>query len=110
MAPGVNGWSPWWYRFREDPAYRQGRVNRWFELRSGPLSDARIRTDVEATAMLLGAEAAARNFVRWPILGQYVWANPPGWDSRKTYSDEVDWMTGWLLDRAAWIDAQFAPP
>jgi len=79
MAPGVNGWCPWWTRFRADPNYRQRRIDRWFELRKGPFSDACLLADIETATTLLGLEAAARNFTRWPVLGQYVWANPPGW-------------------------------
>jgi len=110
MAPGVNGWCPWWYRFKEDPDYQQRFIDRWFHLRAGLLSDARIKADVDAVAAFLAQEAVARNFERWPVLGNYVWANPPGWQDRRTYASEVDWMEQWLLDRAAWIDDQFVRP
>jgi len=109
MAPSVNGWCPWWYRLDSDPGYFRRLVDRWHELRLGPLSDASILADIETTATILEA-AAARNFKRWPVLGQYVWANPPGWNGRTTYRSEVEWMKQWLLDRAAWLDSQLVEP
>ena len=53
-------------------------------------------------------EAQVRNYVRWPILGTYVW---PNWYIGITYQDEIDWMKQWLASRLAWMDGQFpAPP
>ncbi len=109
MAPGVNGWCPWWYRLDSDPDYYRRLVDRWRQLRLGLLSDVNILADVDAAAILLEA-AATRNFERWPVLGQYVWANPPGWNDRITYRSEVEWMKQWLLDRAAWLDSQLVEP
>lgn len=105
MAPGVNGWCPWWRRFQQDPAYRRKFAARWHELRRGPLSDVSITADIDSVVALLN-EASLRNFQRWNILGQYIWANPPGWESRTTYLSEVDWLRRWLLDRSTWIDDQ----
>ncbi|GEM_PF-1204594 len=110
MAPGVNGWCPWWYRFKDDPDYQQRLIDRWFELRRGSLSDVSVLADIATAVALLEQEATARNFERWPVLGTYIWANPPGWNDRRTYQSEVDWMRQWLLERAAWIDEQFVKP
>lgn len=110
MAPGVNGWCPWWYRFRADPDYQQRLIDRWFELRRGLFSDVNILAEIQTATALLEHEAAARNFARWAVLGTYVWANPPGWQERRTYRSEIDWMKQWLLERAAWIDSQFVKP
>jgi len=110
MAAGVNGWCPWWYRFKDDPDYQQRLIDRWLELRRGPLSDVNMLADIATAVALLEHEATARNFEKWPTLGSYVWANPPGWADRRTYQSEVDWMSQWLLERAAWIDEQYVKP
>ena len=55
--------------------------------------------------MLLEA-AAARNFERWPVLGEYVWPNDFGAVERTSYAEEVDYLKTWLLARAAWIDQE----
>ena len=44
-----------------------------------------------------------RNFVRWPILGSYVW---PNWFIANTYQEEIAWMKNWLKDRLTWMDNQ----
>jgi hypothetical protein len=110
MAPGVNGWCPWWYRFKDDPDYQQKLIDRWFELRRGSLSDESILADIATAVAFLEREATARNFERWPVFGTYIWANPPGWKDRRTYQSEVDWMRQWLLERASWMDEQFVKP
>ena len=46
-------------------------------------------------------EAQRRNFVRWPILEQYVWPNSVVTGS---YAGEVDFLRDWLYRRAQWID------
>ena len=104
----VNGWAPWWLRFDHDPNYRQLFIDRWAELRGSCLSTSNLLGDIASAATLL-AEAQVRNFVRWPVLGTYVWANPSGYQNRNTYEQEVAWMKDWLSNRCAWIDTQFIP-
>jgi hypothetical protein len=100
---------PYWRRLFEDPAFNAQYADRWFALRATTLATSRLLSDIDATAALL-AEAQVRNFQRWPIFGQYIWPNPPGWDTRLTYADEVNWMKNWLSARLAWIDTQFTAP
>jgi hypothetical protein len=49
------------------------------------------------------AEAQARNFRRWPILGRQVTCNAYVGNS---FEDEVRWMKKWIERRIAWIDGQ----
>lgn len=49
--------------------------------------------------------SANYNFIKWPILGSYVWPNPVGVENRATYFSEVDYMTNWLLERYTWFDS-----
>ena len=44
------------------------------------------------------------NFTKWPILGEYVWPNAPGYAERTTYQSEVDYLKTWLTNRIAWLD------
>lgn len=78
--------TPW------NEAYR----NRWRELRRGPLKTQSISAQVEAWGTEM-AEAAERNFARWP-------GNRPRFGS---YQGEVNHLKNWLATRADWIDAQF---
>jgi len=97
---------PWWPQLFADPEFQLRYADRWFELRRGPFSNARILADIDGTAALL-EEAQQRNFQRWLILGVYVW---PNYYVGPTYASEVAWMRQFLLDRLGWIDSQFPTP
>ena len=57
-------------------------------------------SDIDSLELVLD-EAAVRNFVQFPVLGEYVWPNPVVLDS---WSGEVQRLRNWVLNRAAWID------
>lgn len=95
----------WYVRMMQDPAYMQKLRYRWWELRRTVFSNANIIAMIDANAALVN-EAQVRHFAKWPILGQYVWPNAPGYATRTTYASEVDWMKNWLVTRLAWLDAQ----
>ena len=91
----------WWSRLLEDPAFAGQLGSRWAELRSNALATDRILAQVDSAATLLN-EAQERNFVRWPILGQYVWPNA---FVGQTYQEEVDQLKNWISARMSWLDA-----
>jgi hypothetical protein len=97
----------WFSRLVDDPAYCERWRDRWVEVRADELATDRLLADITETAAYLD-EAQARNFERWPILGEYIdelpHLNYPGWDDRTTYEDEVTYLEGWLEARLAWID------
>ena len=97
----------WFSRLVEDPAYVQAWNDRWQELRGDELATDRLLDDIADTAALL-EEAQARNFERWPVLGEYIdelpHLNYPGWADRPTYADEVAYLEDWLVPRLVWID------
>ncbi len=95
---------PWWRRLFEDPEFRLRYADRWFGHRRELLSTARLRQDIDDTALLLN-EAQVRNFNRWPVLGIYIW---PNWFIAQTYQEEINWMKGWLSNRLTWMDSQIA--
>jgi hypothetical protein len=96
----------WYVRLLTDPAYVARMQRRWWELRNGPFSDAAL-TERLAGLHAEVNEAQERNYVRWPVLGTYVW---PNWFIGQTYASEVDWMQNWLTRRTAWIDTQMGTP
>ena len=49
--------------------------------------------EIDVTALLL-QDAAGRTFLRWPVLGEYVWPNDFGAEDRTTYAEEVDDLKG----------------
>jgi hypothetical protein len=99
-----NGYR-WYDRLFQDPAFRSRYAARWRELRTDVLSTERLMADIDAAAALL-TDAAARNFERWPILGEYVWPNADGFEERTTYASEIAYLKDWLTQRLLWMDSQ----
>ena len=55
--------------------------------------------------MKLLDKAQKTNYIRWPILGKYVWPNRYVGNS---YEDEINYLKQWLEARFSWIDSQFS--
>jgi hypothetical protein len=111
----TNGWYnaglgdadyPWYRRLFQDPDFNQRYIDRWAEIRQKYIPTTNVLKRVDQLASVL-AESAARNYKQWPILGQYVWPNPDGYQTRTTYQSEIVWMKNWIVGRFAWIDSQF---
>jgi len=52
------------------------------------------------------AEAASRNFERWPILSIYIWPNPWQMVTRTTYQEQVNYLRGYVIDRVSWMSEE----
>ena len=102
-------WAPWWLRMEQEADWWLEFIDRWAGLREGLLATTAVNAESDAIAAMLGAEAAGRNFTKWPQLGQFTVISPPGWETRTTYQSEVDYLKTWLQQRSAWIDSQFPP-
>ena len=91
----------WWAKLLQDNYFADKLKCRWNALRSGILHKDSIEARIDAQAAILN-EAQARNFIRWPILGQYVnWNYFIG----QTYLDEINYLKWWFSARSAWMDA-----
>ncbi len=90
----------WWEKLLRDGAFQQHVKARWQELRTDAWSDAAIAACLDSVTTLL-AEPAARNFQRWPVLGQYVWPNAY---IGQTWAEETNYLDTWLGYRILWID------
>jgi len=91
----------WWKRLMEDPYFESIATERYHSLRSKEWSDKQVIYLIDSIASHID-EAQARNYVRWPILGTYVWPNYL-W-ANMTYADEVQSFKTWILNRLAWMD------
>jgi hypothetical protein len=98
-----NDWSImfWWKRLMEDPYFNKLVATRWNSLREKEFSDENISQLIDSLTLLLD-EPQQRNYVRWPILGVYIWPNY-NW-ANNAYSDEVSYFENWLYERIAWMD------
>ena len=50
------------------------------------------------TSFIAGAQE--RNFVKWPILGVWVWPNAVSFTE---YDHEVSYLSDWFSDRMDWL-------
>lgn len=101
--PSTDGFMPpfWWEKLWREPNFNAKVIERWQELRQGPLHADSLMQFIDAQVSLL-QDAAPRNFDKWNILGTYVWPNA---FVGNTYAQEIDYMKSWLADRINWIDA-----
>ena len=88
---------PWWRELFADPAFSARYAERWFELREDVFSIANMHATIDGMAAEI-AEAQARNFERWGLLGE-----------ERTWEGQVDVLKNWLAQRAEWMDEQLVP-
>ena len=93
----------WWGKIASDPGFKLRLEARWSALRQDLLSLQRIHALIDSIAAVVD-EAQARNFVRWDVLGHYVW---PNYFVGNTYAEEVAYLKQWVADRIAWLDSYF---
>lgn len=95
----------WFRRLFDDPDFAQRYVDRWGQLRTNLCASSNLLARVDQIAAQL-QEPAARNFARWPILGETVM---PNYFVGKDYAHEIAWMKEWIVSRLTWIEKQFLP-
>lgn len=93
--------AAWISRLFDDPEFAQKVRDRWDETR--PALDAYISDTIPAMAAVMSFDSRL-NFNKWPILGEYVWANPDGYTRRKTYESEIYYLTHFITRRIDWLD------
>lgn len=94
----------WWKGLLVDSYFSNSLRCNWDELREHTLSNEKVNNVVDSLVNLL-IYPSARNFNRWPVIGEYVW---PNYFVGTSYVQEIDWMKSWLEDRLRWLD--FAMP
>ena len=93
----------WWERLMSDNRFRQKVKDQWQALRKDIFSDENLIKKINnLVASLRGA--STRNFVRWPVIGQYIWPNNFVGTS---YLAEINYLKDWITDRANWLDSAF---
>lgn len=89
---------------------KQQLYNIWDEVRMGGLTDEHMQAYVDSLADALSASQRL-NFLRWPILNEYVHQNPRVYGS---YEGEVNNVRSFISNRFAWMDNKlnytYVPP
>jgi hypothetical protein len=92
---------PFWMEIIwKDAAFRLKFAERWKGLRTTKLHTDTLLTTINALADTLD-ESQERNFMIWPILGQYVW---PNFFIGDTWEEEIEHLKEWTQGRVEWID------
>ena len=91
----------WWEKLMLDTSFVSDLRCRWKEVRQTLLSNDHLNHLIDSIATLTN-EARQRHFQRWPVLGQYVWPNPPPIPT--SYVGEITALKEWLTSRLRWID------
>ena len=91
----------WISRMFEDISFVSNVKNRWNEKKLALYSacNTELKSFMDENSV-----SAEYNFLKWPILGTYIWPNATGYESRKTYQSEVQYLVDWCNIRYQWFD------
>lgn len=103
-----NGTQRWWGNLFQDPGFWQLYVDRWAHWRRTVLSDENINAVIDDMTAEL-SEGAERNWQRWSASRPRTNSGYVNNVLDGTYQGEVDNMRTWLLERAQFMDNNFAP-
>ncbi|MDH5599292.1 MAG: CotH kinase family protein, partial [Cyclobacteriaceae bacterium] len=92
----------YWESFRKSELYVSRLKSRWQELRAGKFHNDSVANYIDSLALVLD-EAQVRNYIKWPILGSYVWPNS---FIGNTYQDEIQFLKDWTIARMEYMDGQ----
>jgi hypothetical protein len=103
MAPYEGTISPpfWAKKIFNDPVIKNKLAKRWNELKQTVFNLTGIITFMDQTVLDINS-ARVRNFIQWPIIGEYQW---PEYFVGQTYEEDVLYLKGWIIRRFNWIDA-----
>lgn len=93
--------SIWISRMFEDSEFVSNVKLRWDDKKSDLTQFVNFELQHLAQENLVSFDY---NFIKWHILGTYVWPNENGYEARTTYQSELDYMINWLSERFNWLD------
>jgi chitodextrinase len=99
---GMSSTTDWFVKLMSDSTFVSQLKARWQALRKGIMSDAQLTARVNTLTAPL-ANAAARNFQRWPILNTAT-VGGFGTQTTQTWDQQLQILRDFLTQRAAWID------
>lgn len=94
----------WYFMLMKDEAFIEAVIDRYEELREGPLSDEYLNDYIDETVAYLG-DAVERNFEKWGYTfeEEYDMLQPTSRNPR-TYRDAIEQLKAAILTRGAWMD------
>ncbi len=101
--------SNYWSRLFTDPGFWQAYIDRWTELRRGELSDDSLNAMIDMYAGQV-EESQERNNAKWAASRGRTSSAYNSGKLDGTWRGEVEHLRSWLLDRAHFMDSNFAQP
>ncbi|UEG52892.1 CotH kinase family protein [Mucilaginibacter daejeonensis] len=95
-------YGKWFERLSKDPAFAAKVKQRWAQIKDNEVKQ--LLADIDENAEYL-KYSQKRNFVRWPILGTYVYPNAVVTGS---YDKEVEYLKSFLTKRINWMNSNMA--
>ncbi|MBP5681872.1 MAG: CotH kinase family protein [Bacteroidales bacterium] len=93
--------NEWINQMLTDSLFVTNFIKRWNDKKDELQNVIDIRIQELADMNVVSADC---NFIKWDILGRYIWPNNSGAEDRKTYQSEIDYMKNWITTRFAWMD------
>ncbi|HIO45763.1 TPA: T9SS type A sorting domain-containing protein [Candidatus Poribacteria bacterium] len=99
-----SGESPfWWDNMLGDTTFSNALRCRWEELRLTKLHTDSINDYLDSMTIYLG-ESQVRNFLRWPVMGIYLWPNSSWYASSTSHAEVLGYMKTFIEGRSKWLD------
>lgn len=100
----------WWNRLFQDINFYQKYVDRWQELRRGPMSRANLDALIDSLNAEISAQAITRDSTRW-AKPKRPWTSPfPPFQSLNGQAAEVQRLKDYFQQRANFMDTQWVGP
>jgi hypothetical protein len=96
--------NSWFRRLLDMPEYFDAVSARWADIRDREIKQTIEHIETMAERHRLSFE---RNFIRWPVMGEYIWPNPQEVVAIDSFEGQVGYLTDFLRKRAAWMDGFF---
>jgi len=98
------GESPfWWDAMLGDTTFTNALRCRWEELRLTVLHTDTINAYLDSMTSYL-SESQYRNFLRWPVMGIYLWPNSTFYAASTSHAQVLGYMKQWIAGRSVWLD------
>jgi len=90
----------WWRKLFDDQNFQNKVYARWQQTKVNVFNSQVVNNLIDSLVVLLD-EAKTRNFIKWPVLGVWVW---PNYYVGQTYTDEINYLKNWISARLEWMD------
>jgi hypothetical protein len=92
----------WWGKLFHDSAFQKKVNDRWQQLKGTVFNQTAIYNYIDSCSANL-AEARARNFQKWPVIGTWIWPNNY---VGQTYEQELAYLKNFIRDRLTFMSGK----